>query len=60
MQLQMSFLEALTTPGAMPIWTTLDDEQRAEVLAVLGRLIAKVATNQAQKHQAETKELSDE
>lgn len=60
MQLQMSFLEALDTPGAAPMWTTLNAEQRADVLTVLGRLIAKVAASQAQKHQTETKEMDDE
>ena len=43
MRLQMSFWEAPPSDGAPPVWPTLDDDQRAEALAALARLIAKAA-----------------
>jgi len=43
-KLQMSFLQTPPPAGAAPVWATLDAEQRAEVVAALGRLIAKVST----------------
>lgn len=43
MQLQMSFLETPPSAGAAPVWAKLDPQQRAEVVAALARLIAKVA-----------------
>ena len=39
---QLSLLESLTTPGAVPVWNTLDDTARTETLHLLARLIAKV------------------
>lgn len=39
MQAQLSFLEEKAEDGAVPVWSTLDDEQRAEVVATLARLI---------------------
>jgi len=60
MQLQMSFLETPATTDAAQVWTTLDAEQRAEVMAVLGRLIAVVAAQTNQKHPNDTKEKDDE
>lgn len=43
MQLLMSFLKTPPPAGAVPAWAALDDEQRAEVVTALARLIAKVA-----------------
>ena len=43
MQQQMNLLETPLTAGAAPVWATLDDELQAEAVAVLARLIAKVA-----------------
>jgi len=38
---QLSFLEAPVPTGAAPVWGVLDEEQRAKVIAMLARLIAK-------------------
>ena len=42
MKEQLSLLEAPPPTGAAPVWNTLDTEQRALVLSMLVRLIAKV------------------
>jgi hypothetical protein len=63
MQLLMSFLEtppSAASAGRAPVWTTLDDEQRAEVVAALARLIAKVATLPNKARVAEREEKGDE
>ena len=52
MRLQLSFWEAPPSDGAPPVWPTLDDEQRAEVLATLARLIAKAAICRSQESPA--------
>ena len=41
---QLSFLEVPQPSGVAPVCPGLDEEQRAEVVATLARLIAKVAT----------------
>jgi hypothetical protein len=38
---QLSFLEAPVPDGAAPVWNVLDDEQRAKVITMLAKLIAK-------------------
>jgi hypothetical protein len=38
---QMILLEDPPPPGVVPIWNTLDEEQRAEIVTRLARLIAK-------------------
>ena len=43
MELQLSLFEIAAPPGAAPVWTTLDEVQRAEVVNVLARVIAKAA-----------------
>lgn len=43
---QMSFLETPPPGGAAPAWAALDEQQRAEVVEALARLIAKVAGGQ--------------
>lgn len=43
MQAQLSLWEERNQSGALPVWSTLDDAQRAEVVATLARLIAKLA-----------------
>ena len=58
MQLLMSFLK--TPPAAAaPVWDALDGEQRAEVVATLARLIAKVATARSETEAAD-RESHDE
>lgn len=44
MQQQMSFLEMPPPPGTAPVWAALDEQQRAEVMMTLVRLIVQVAT----------------
>lgn len=43
MQLWMSFARTPPPEGTAPVWTALNDEQRAEIVAMLARLIAKAA-----------------
>jgi predicted Fe-S protein YdhL (DUF1289 family) len=40
---QLSFLEAKGDDDIVAVWSTLNDEQRAAVLATLTRVIAKLA-----------------
>jgi hypothetical protein len=37
------FLESPTLGSGAPVWSTLDDEHRAVVVAMVARLIAKLA-----------------
>jgi len=48
---QLSFLEAPVPEGAAPVWTALDEEQRAKVIAMLARLIAKTVAEPEQDHE---------
>jgi hypothetical protein len=43
-QRQLSFLEQHRPDDPVPVWTTLDTQQRAEVITALARVIAKLAT----------------
>jgi len=38
---QLTLLEDPLPPGAAPVWPTLDQEQRAEIVTRLARMIAK-------------------
>ena len=42
-QLLMSFLEMLQPAESAPVWPTLEQAQKDEVVAMLARLIAKAA-----------------
>ena len=42
MQVQLSFLEEEVDDEIVAVWGTLNNEQRAEVLATLARVIAKL------------------
>ncbi len=42
MHVQLSFLEEVED-GHVAIWSTLDDEQRAAIIATLARMIATLA-----------------
>jgi len=44
MSLQLSLWEPPSTEDAPPVWSTLNDEVRAEVVAILARLVGKAAT----------------
>lgn len=59
MQLLMSFLELPPEDRPPAVWTALDAEGRAEVVATLARLMAKTS-NLQQKLSAPAKETSDE
>lgn len=41
MQLLLSFVETTPVDGAAPAWETLGDAERAEIVTILARLIAK-------------------
>lgn len=43
MHVQLSFLEEKVDDESVAVWSTLNNEQRAEVLATLARVIAKLA-----------------
>lgn len=60
MQQQMSFLETPTSPGAAPVWATLDETQRAEVVALLARLIAQGAARRSEAAGAQAREKGNE
>ena len=53
---QLSFFDPPRSQGGTAIWSALDDEQRAEVVAKLARLIAQTATGS----RMEPKENADE
>ena len=42
MHVQLSFLEEKGDDESVAVWSTLNTEQRAEVLATLARVIAKL------------------
>ncbi|MHB8310931.1 hypothetical protein [Metallibacterium sp.] len=48
---QLSFLEAPIYEGAVPVWNTLDEEQRAKAIAMLAQLIAKTIAEPEQDHE---------
>lgn len=57
MQLLLSFVETPPVAGAAPVWDALGDEKRAEVLAVLARLIARAAEREGSAtHEEELRE----
>ena len=49
--LQLSFLEAPTPDGAVPVWNVLDDEQRAKAIAMLAQLIARTIAEPEHDHE---------
>ena len=49
MRMQMSLWEPPPATKAPVVWPTLDDEQRAAVIAALARLIAKAARRHPQE-----------
>jgi hypothetical protein len=59
-QLLLSFLSTPTPAGAAPVWAALDEEQRAEVLTTLVRLIAKMADARSKGGAATETESNDE
>ena len=42
MHVQLSFLEEKVDDESVAVWSTLNNEQRAELLATLARVIAKL------------------
>jgi hypothetical protein len=59
-QLLMGFLETLPPAGAAPVWRSLDDAQRAEVVAALSRLIAKAIAAPAAQPTPDAEDRGDE
>ena len=57
---QLSLLEPLTTPGAVPVWNTLDDTARTEARRLLARLIAKAVVPTDGESVDDDREQSDE
>ena len=57
---QLSLLGPLTTPGAVPVWNTLDETARTEAVRLLGRLIAKVVVPTDEVPVDNDQEQSDE
>ena len=60
MQQQMSFLETSPPAGTVPVWAALDQQQRAEVVTALARLIVKVAAARNRAHAADNGGTTDE
>lgn len=59
-QQQMSFLEEPPPAGVAPVWAALDEQQRAEVVGTLARLIAKVVAGQSAPLAVESEEQANE
>jgi hypothetical protein len=59
-QLQLSFLEEKIDASAMAVWSTLDEEQRAEAVATLARVIAKLVAAEHTTVAADDEESNDE
>jgi hypothetical protein len=57
---QLSLLEPLTTPGAVPGWNRLDATARTEAVRLLARLIAKAAVPTDEIPAADDQEKNDE
>jgi hypothetical protein len=55
----MSFLE-IPPPGVAPLWSTLDGQQRAEIVAMLARLIVQLGTAQRTATAARKEDRGDE
>jgi hypothetical protein len=56
----MTFLEIAAPPGAAPVWAALSEADRAEVVSVLARLIAKTAVAQSAPQGRTDEERSDD
>lgn len=59
LQTRMSFLE-IPPPGVAPLWSTLDGQQRAEIVAMLARLIVQLGTAQRTATAARKEDPGDE
>lgn len=57
---QLSFLEPLASDDPAPVWDTLDETQRAEVIATLARVIAKAIPATTAFHQPENIDERDQ
>ena len=61
MQGQLSFVDTMLPEGSAPVWAVLEDGQRAEVVAILARLIARATlASHEESVSAETEEKDDE
>ena len=53
---QLSFLDPAPSDKGAPVWNTLDEEQRARVVAKLARLMAKTIALATGEHDDERTE----
>ncbi len=60
MRRQLNFLETSKPEGTAPVWPVLDKKQRAEAIAILVRMIAKMTTTPAGSHPAIAKDQDHE
>ncbi len=60
MQRQRSLWESSAAEGTAPVWTRLDGEQRAEVVAVLARVLAKASTRSSEAAATAVEEETDD
>ena len=57
---QLNLLEPLTSPGAVPLWDTLDETARVETVRLVARLIAKAVAPTDEVALASDAEQTDE
>lgn len=50
---QLSFLDPPSPDTGVPVWSALDEEQRASIVAKLARLIAKTIAHTTGEHDDE-------
>lgn len=50
---QLSFLDPPPPDKGVPVWSTLDEEQRASIVAKLARLMAKTIVHATGEHDDE-------
>jgi hypothetical protein len=51
MEQQMRLLEDPPPAGAVPVWTTLDEEQRAAIVKKLAEVLAKAVAEPEEHHE---------
>lgn len=60
MQMQLSFLQTSSADGSVPVWASLDERQRTELVSTLGRLIAQTILASRQAIVGDDEEPHDE
>ena len=51
METQLSLLEDPPTQGAVPVWDTLDEQQKRDVVSRLAQLIANAVVHLEEHHE---------